>query len=329
MPVPSHYDLIRYLRAKRTVDERSFDLHVWQSLLDALASRSDERGRDAPSRVLEVGAGVGSMFERLSGMLGDAVYTAVDRDTDALAAARRSLGAWASNEGYRVTGGADRAMRFRLPSGVVTLRLEAADLHEVVARPAAEPGSPAAEAGRAGPWDLLVGHAVLDLLDLERSVPRLLGALAPRGLAYFPVTYDGGTFFEPVIDSDYDRLVSAAYDRTMDERVVDGRLSGSSRSGRELFGHLRRAGAEVVAAGSSDWVVYPRAGGYPADEAYFLHHILEMMREALARRSELGGQRFADWIERRHAQVETGELVYVSHQLDILARVGLPTPDDD
>jgi SAM-dependent methyltransferase len=329
VPVPSHYDPIRYLRAKRTVDERSFDLHVWQSLLDALASWSELAGRDAPLRVLEVGAGVGSMFERLSGILGDAVYTAVDRDGDALAAARRHLGAWASNEGYRMRGAADGAMRFRLPSGGVTLRLESADLHDVLERPAAQPGSPAAEAGLAGPWDLLVGHAVLDLLDLERSVPKLLAALAPRGLAYFPITYDGGTFFEPPIDRDYDRLVGAAYDRTMDERVVDGRLSGSSRAGRELFGHLQRAGAEVVAAGSSDWVIYPRAGGYPADEAYFLHHILEMMREALARRSELGGQRFADWIERRHDQVEAGELIYVSHQLDLLARVGLPTPDED
>lgn len=325
MPVPSHYGLVRYLRAKRTVDERSFDLHVWQSLLDALDSWSDSSGRDAPLRVLEIGAGVGSMFERLSGVIGDAVYTAVDRDGESLGAARRNLGTWAGNEGYRTSGAADGAMRFSLPSGTVTLRLEPADLYDVLKRPAA----PTAEAGLAGPWDLVVGHAVLDLLDLERAVPALLGALAPHGLAYFPITYDGGTFFEPVIDRGYDDLVAATYDRTMDERVIDGKLSGSSRTGRELFGHLTRAGAEVVAAGSSDWVVYPRSGGYPADEAYFLHHLLEMMREALARRSELGGQRFADWIERRHAQVEAGELVYVSHQLDLLARVGLPTPDDD
>jgi hypothetical protein len=30
---------------------------------------------------------------------------------------------------------------------------------------------------------------------------------------------------------------------------------------------------------------------------------------------------FADWIQKRRAQIERGELVYIAHQMDFLARV--------
>jgi hypothetical protein len=102
----------------------------------------------------------------------------------------------------------------------------------------------------------------------------------------------------------------------MDGRITDGRLSGDSRSGRHLFGHLARAGFEVHAAGASDWVVHPRAGLYPADEAYFLHFIVHTMYSALLASPELDPAQLAAWIETRHRQIEQGELVYIAHQLD-------------
>ncbi len=106
----------------------------------------------------------------------------------------------------------------------------------------------------------------------------------------------------------------------MDERLVGGRRSGDSHTGRHLLAALRTADVHVLAAGASDWVVVPVQGRYPDDEAYFLHFILHTVERALRRHPELDPQRFARWIDRRHAQIERGELIYIAHQLDVLGR---------
>jgi hypothetical protein len=96
---------------------------------------------------------------------------------------------------------------------------------------------------------------------------------------------------------------------------------GDSRAGRHLFSHLQMAGAQVLAAGASDWVVHSVNGKYPADEAYFLHFILHFFEESLAGHAELNTAAFANWIKERRAQIERGELVYIAHQMDFLAKV--------
>ena len=67
-------------------------------------------------------------------------------------------------------------------------------------------------------------------------------------------------------------------------------------------------------------MVHPVAGRYPADEAYFLHFIVETMASALASHPELDAARFAAWIAARHAQIAAGELIYIAHQLDFAGR---------
>jgi hypothetical protein len=62
-------------------------------------------------------------------------------------------------------------------------------------------------------------------------------------------------------------------------------------------------------------------GKYPADEAYFLHFILHFFEESLTGHAELDAGAFANWLKERHAQIEHGELVYIAHQMDFLAKV--------
>src|SRR6185437_5951935 len=93
-----------------------------------------------------------------------------------------------------------------------------------------------------------------------------------------------------------------------------------SKTGRRLFGHLARAGVEVLAAGSSDWVVFPQQGRYPGDEAYFLHHIVDTIRQSLSVRPEVDQRALAAWIALRQQQIDQGLLVYLAHQLDFLGR---------
>jgi hypothetical protein len=166
------------------------------------------------------------------------------------------------------------------------------------------------------PADLLIAHSFLDLLPMPESLPKLLSLT--KNLAWLTLNLDGVTALEPVVNADLDARIERLYHESMDTRPS----GGDSLSGRHLFGHLKQAGAEIEAAGASDWVVYPVNGAYPADEAYFLKFILRFFEESLGNHPELDPAVFADWLGKRRQQVERGELVYIAHQIDFLARIG-------
>lgn len=313
-PRPDTYRFIRYLAAKQSVDDRALNRNVWNSLGAALPSATLE----APLRVLELGAGVGTMAERMVArrMLSHAVYTALDAQPDNIDEAARLLPLWARSRGLSVavpSSGLSPVRRARLAGDGVDLVVEheAVDVFDFADR----------EAGRRQ-WDLLIAHAFLDLVDIPFALPRFFRLLKSGGLFYFTINFDGATLLEPAIDPAFDDEIERLYHRTMDERVTGGRPSGDSRAGRRLFTHLRDAGAVILDAGSSDWVVFATDGEYPVDEAYFLHFIVDTLRGALERHPALAGReaRFGDWIERRHRQIEDGQLVYIAHQLDFVGR---------
>jgi SAM-dependent methyltransferase len=308
MSGPAAPDFIRYLAAKKGLDDRSLNRQVWDHLAQAVRSRTDS----PPLRVLEVGCGIGTMLERLleRGVLTRAAYTGIDVDSGCIRTAAQRLRAYAAARQAPLTGDSGGALRFTTPAQDVGITFEAADLFDFLAR---EPEKSA--------WDLLVAHAVLDLVDLDTALPRLLSVLAPGGLFSFSLNFDGVTILEPPIDPELDALIAALYHRTMDTRHCQGRPSGSSRTGRQLFGRLQAAGARLIAAGSSDWVVFPGPEGYPGDEAYFLHFIIDTIGRALNGHPELAGSRFPAWIAQRHRQIEAQELIYIAHQLDFLGYI--------
>jgi predicted O-methyltransferase YrrM len=311
MPLPPTYSFTRYLTAKKSVDDRALNRHVWQSLVAALPRATPEQ----PLHILEVGAGLGAMVERLcaGGILTCATYTAIDLEPTLITEARRRLPQWAAAQGWQVHQDSQEQIHMQRPGQEVSVATEAIDVWRFVAR---EQGQRA--------WDLLIAQAFLDLVDVPTTVPALLSLLRPGGLLYCPITFDGGTVFQPELDPEFDAAIEACYHQTMDRRLVAGKPSGDSRTGRHLFAHLHAAGAEILAAGSSDWVVFAGPNGYPADEAYFLHFIIHTVQTALTGHPHVDAGRLAAWIAQRHAQVEQGALVYIAHQLDLLGRVSAP-----
>lgn len=307
MPVPETYSFVRYLSAKKSVDDRALNWRVWQSLAQALPVATP----DMPLRVLEVGAGTGAMFERMLawGLLKYATYTALDLQEENIANARQQLPRWGAEQGYCTLVNPEGDLIFTDQALRVSLHLEAIDLLDFVARHQGDEG-----------WDLLVAHAFLDLMDIPAVLPLLLDLGSPGGFYYFTINFDGVTLLEPTIDPALDEQIQNLYHRTMDERKISGRSSGDSRTGRHLFGCLKAAGVEIIAAGASDWVVFSGSQGYPQDEAYFLHFIVHTIHQALAGHLELDAPRFERWVAERHAQIERGELVYVAHQLDFMGR---------
>ena len=107
----------------------------------------------------------------------------------------------------------------------------------------------------------------------------------------------------------------------MDERLIAGKRSGDSQSGRHLFSQLRAAGANILAAGASDWVVYPGDTSYPADEAYFLHCILAFFEESLGTRPDCDQAMLSAWLTERRSQIENKDLIYIAHQLDFVGKL--------
>jgi hypothetical protein len=160
----------------------------------------------------------------------------------------------------------------------------------------------------------LIAHAFLDLLPMPESLPKLLSLT--KGLAWLTINFDGLTALEPIFDAELDALIERLYHQTMDARPT----GGDSQSGRHLFGHLKNAGAEILAAGASDWLVYAKDGKYPGDEKYFLQFMLRFFEESLTGHAGLNAQAFADWLSKRRAQVDRGELVLIVHQVDFLVK---------
>lgn len=294
----------RYLSAKRTVDDRALNRRVETRLADEVRDRDH-------LRVLEVGAGIGATLTRFLARpwFPDRVtYTALDLETENLASARERLPAWAAPRGFAVRQTNDRLVCSREDQRV-EVEFRTADAFEYLAETDRE-------------WDLVVAHAFVDLVDPADALAAFRDALAPDGLVYCPITFDGETVFEPTADDGTDLEVDREFEDRLTgcfHRHIDA--SGDSRAGRHLLSLAPKNGA-VLAAGGSDWVVRPRGDstGYPADEAYFLDCIVEMVSGAVAEESEIDSDRLADWTARRRDQIADAELVYCAHQLDLLVR---------
>lgn len=289
------YSFPRYLLAKQSVDDRALSREVLETLRANLPPRR--------IRVIEVGAGMGNMLARLLAwdVIASADYVHVDAMAENIDFAMEWLPKWAAEAGLQAEMLEPRRLRIYDDARDVRISLECADVMEFIAR-------------KPEPANLLIAHAFLDLLPMPESMPKLLSLT--KDLAWLTINFDGLTSLEPVIDAALDEQIERLYHESMDQRPT----GGDSRAGRHLFQHLRQAGAEVLAAGSSDWLVYARNGQYPGDEAYFLQFILHFFEESLTGHPGLDATAFARWLAERRAQIERGELIYTAHQLDFLAR---------
>ena len=290
------YSFPHYLHSKQTVDDRALNKDVFHALKANLPP--------APFNVIEIGAGIGTMFTRLIewGLLTNANYLALDEMDKNIAYASEWIPKWAESAGLRAERIAENRIRLRDQARDVHITFERADVFDFI-----KTNPPKS--------DLLIAHAVLDLFPLPESLPKLFSLT--KSLAWLTINFDGMTTFEPTIDATLDTAIERVYHETMDTRST----GGDSRTGRHLFSHLRSAGAQILASGASDWVVHSINRKYPADEKYFLYFILHFFEESLTGHKNLDANAFADWLSKRRAQIERGELVYIAHQMDFLVRV--------
>ena len=239
-------------------------------------------GQSTP--IVEFGAGTGSMAERLLSSLPNQSidYTLIDQDSTLLKSAEKTLK--------------------ELPAvlnGSASINMVTSDAAQWL-RDSATTVS----------VDVYVAHAFMDLVVIDGFLDQMLPLLNTGGLLYFPINFDGLTLFEPQIDAEFEQHILSLYHQSMQ----------NSHSGRDLLHSMMARGIQILETGSSDWIVYPRQNAYPADEAYFLLHILKFFENELSGKATLDQARFRSWLDQRRQQIAAGELVYIAHQLDILAQ---------
>jgi hypothetical protein len=296
------YSFPHYLLAKQSVDDRALNKDVFAALKSNLPQQ--------PIRIIEVGAGIGTMLRRLVrwDVLRQCEYVMVDEMAENIEFAPAWTQAWAQEAGLGVETSTGRIRLFD-EARDIKIQLIWADALDLIRR-------------NEEPADLLIAHAFLDLLPMPDSLAKLLSLT--KGLAWLTINFDGVTTFEPTINAALDAHIERLYHETMDTRPT----GGDSQSGRHLFDHLKKAGAVILEAGASDWVVYAKDGKYPEDEAYFLRFILHFFGESLTGHAALDSAVFADWLNERRSQVERGELTYIAHQMDFLVQKSYNTVNE-
>lgn len=291
-----NYSFPRYLLSKQSIDDRALNKDVLSALKANLPNE--------PLTIIEIGGGIGTMLARLLrwDVITRAEYTLVDKMAENIQLARSWLPKWAHENGLATKEIGTNELQVFDRRRNLRVKLTQTDVFDFIDQ-------------HPTPGDLLIAHAFLDLLPMPESLPKLLSLT--ENLAWLTLNFDGVTSLEPVIDPQLDAKIERLYHKTMDTRPN----GGDSQSGRHLFGHLKQAEAKIMSAGASSWVVYPVNGRYSGDEAYFLQFILHFIEESMNGRTELDNQVFTDWLSIRRRQVERGELVYIAHQIDLLARV--------
>jgi hypothetical protein len=291
------------LAAKKSIDDRALNRYVWTALCQALPQTTGAE----PANIVEIGAGIGTMLARVVdwGLLtGPATYLATDCDAGHLRLARHFLAAWADERGYMLHWPEKQHGHLCTTQAEIALVVEAVRAEEMACRTETRDS-----------FHLVIAHAVLDLIDLPAVLPGLLAQLTSNGLAYCTCNFDGATHFLPEYPGGDEQEILRRYHASM-----EARRTGASRTGRRLLSLLQGPGLELLAAGSSDWVVHPRNLTYSEDEVLFLHALIATVEQELAGKSGPAPSGLAAWARTRHRQVEAGVLTFLARNLDLLAR---------
>jgi SAM-dependent methyltransferase len=302
---------VRYLEAKKSIDDRSLNAHVAQALITTLR----EFFSDIEIHVLEAGSGIGTMIERMLswGVLTKASYTAIDLEPGYIAEAMKRLEQHGFRKEVQTYKDANNILVLQNPTQEIRIEFKVGDVIDF-----------ARDNNNLHQYHLILAHAFLDLVDIYSFLPLLLSRGIPGGLIYFTLNFDGVTILEPIKEADLDTQIIALYHETMNRRLIQGKPSGDSQTGRHLLPFLQRLGLNILDAGASDWVILPSKGSYPNHDAYFLHFVIDTMYHALEFCPEINPGQLRAWADIRHEQIEQGELFYMAHQIDVLCQIPRP-----
>ena len=265
---------------------------------DATLATMLARALPARPRILDLGAGTGSLLRWLGHWIGRAqAWTLVDADEALIARAFETIADRAETIGWRVTWPGRKTLLVHSPAGAWRVEGLLADLRDA-------PGNlPLAQA------DAIVNSALCDLVPAE-WVERVAAACAARRLPFYAaLNVTGRERFDPPQPAD--ALVARGFRRDQArDKGFGGKAIGPAAPAmlRAAF----EARGYAVHTAPSDWIIDRRAREMAGQLA------LGHARAAMAHERR-GSRRIAAWLAQRAAQADAGRLaVRVGHR-DLLA----------
>ena len=125
-------NFVQYLAAKKEIDDRALNRRV----LDQFTARLPTKNLRSPLRVLELGAGIGTMVERLVGwdLITCADYTAVDADPKNIREAHNRLNHWVQQNRLAIKWHDPAIATVATSSGQLAITYENSDVYDFLAQ---------------------------------------------------------------------------------------------------------------------------------------------------------------------------------------------------
>lgn len=279
------FDYVQYLDVKKNIDDRSLNKAVWNDFANWLRARNE---LGAELRCLEIGAGIGTMIERLleACLLRQCHYIALEPESLFKKAAQVRLRSWANAHGVVFEINAEGIWSLSGKDLGLTIEWLEADADQIN------------QLFNKESFDLLLSHAVIDLLPVPTVMPVILSKLKQAGGFYFSLNFSGETSFLPSDHSDAG--IAKNYHKDMDTRFPELDWQ-PSLTGDALPKWLENYGCQKVINGESDWYLSDK--NHTSGDGLFIKNILDTIKKALAGMSGL-----EDWLNKRYKQLQQKQL---------------------
>ncbi|OKY78351.1 MAG: putative SAM-dependent methyltransferase [Candidatus Methanohalarchaeum thermophilum] len=277
-----------YLRVKEEIDGFSFNSEVKKNFMSLVDGDK--------LKILEIGFGLGSMIKRCIkwGFSSEIEYWGIDKNGELIEPAKKNLVDFLTNYGlnYYINGD-----RIKVDDNVkVDVRFYQSELMDF---------------RRNNYFNLLLANSFFDLVDIDKSIKKILSLSEKNAIFYFTINYDGITRFLPYVDIKLDNKIEKIYNGSMND--LNCRYD-QSRSGSYLVDSLKKHKCEIKNLGPSDWVINPSFG---ENEKYFLLYILNLIQETV-RSQDSFDERTEKWFSKRRQQIKKEELFFRACNLDMV-----------
>lgn len=295
----------QYLSAKKSIDDQSLNRHVWHTLKKSLPKSNLHE----PLEVLEIGGGIGTMFQRLVEwqLTPHMNYVLTEPKEEYLNFFWQAIVPWSKKKKIEIEKLSATSARLSTAKSCIFVSTIVADGDKIVQHFLEN-----------NTFHLLVANGVFDLLDIELFLPDCFNLLNNSGLLYASINYEGRTDFFPLWPNATEGELLTQYHDSMQRNTASSSPFPACMSASRLISTAINNTFEMLAAGSSDWVIHPKNRQYTEDESFFLNAILDTIWMELVENKNVDQTVLKDWISLRQKQLNENNLIYFANNVDLL-----------